>query len=53
MGDKYLPLTSATNMDLIPSLSRKVLAISGVGDLEAIATSIPFSFIASNMPLAS
>ncbi|XWS29594.1 hypothetical protein CRYUN_Cryun24cG0042200 [Craigia yunnanensis] len=34
-------------MDLIPSLSRKVLAISEVGYLEAIATSIPFSFSAT------
>lgn len=45
-------LTSATNIDLILNLSRNVFAISGVGDREAIATSIPFSFSAYNMALA-
>ena len=33
-------------------MSRNVLAISAVGDLEAIAISIPFSFNACTMPLA-
>lgn len=45
-------MTLATNMELIESLSRKVLAISEVGDLEATATSIPLSLRACNMPFA-
>jgi hypothetical protein len=51
---KMLPwrLTWVTNMDWMPNLSRNVLAISGVGDLEAIATLIPLSLSAYNMPLA-
>lgn len=43
-------LTWATNIDWRPNLSRNVLAMSGVGDLEAIAISIPLSFSAYNMP---
>jgi hypothetical protein len=45
-------LTWATKMDWMPNLSRNVLAISGVGVLEAIATLIPLSLSAYNMPLA-
>ena len=45
-------LAWVTNMDWMPNLSRNVLAISGVGDLEAIATLIPLSLSAYNMPLA-
>lgn len=46
-------LTWATNIDWIPNLARNILAISGVGVLEATATSIPLSFSACNMPMAS
>jgi hypothetical protein len=45
-------LTWATKMDCMPNLSRNVLAISGVGVREAIATLIPLSLSAYNMPLA-
>lgn len=45
-------LTWATNIDLIPDFSRKVSAISGVGDLEATAISTPLSLRAYSMPLA-
>jgi hypothetical protein len=44
--------TWATNIDLMLSLSRNVFAISAVGDREAMARLIPFSFNAYNMPLA-
>jgi len=45
-------LTCATNIGLRLSLSINVFAISEVGDLEAMAMSIPFSLSAYNMPLA-
>lgn len=51
MGQSPL-LTLATNIEVIFSLSRNVLAISAVGDLEAMATSTPFSLKAFKMPLA-
>lgn len=44
--------TLATNIDLMLSFSRNVFAISDVGDLEAMAMSIPFSLSACNTPLA-
>lgn len=44
--------TWATNIDVIPNLSRNAFAISAVGDLEAIATSTPLSLSARNIPLA-
>lgn len=47
-----LALTWATNMDLISSLSMNTLAMSGVGERDAIAMSIPFSLRANMMPLA-
>lgn len=45
-------ITWATNIDLMLNLSINVFAISAVGDLEAMARSIPFSFNAYNIPLA-
>jgi len=43
--------TWATNIEVILSLSRYVVAMWGVGDLEAIAASIPSSLSALKMPL--
>lgn len=45
-------LTCATNMDCRSNLLRKALAMSGVGDREAIATSIPLALSACTIPLA-
>lgn len=45
-------ISLATNKDLIFNLSMKVLAISEVGDLEAIAIWIPFSFRPLIIPFA-
>lgn len=45
-------VTWVANIDLIFNFSTKVFAISAVGDLEAMAKPIPFSFSAYNIPLA-
>lgn len=45
-------LTWALNIGLMLNLLRNVSAISAVGDLEATAMSIPFSFSAYSMPFA-
>lgn len=45
-------ITSAMNTDLSPNLSSNILAVSLVGDLEAMATLIPRSLRVFNIPLA-
>lgn len=44
--------TCATKNEVIPNLLRKALAISEVGDREAMATSIPLSLRADKIPMA-
>ena len=44
--------TWATNIDLMFNLLRKVVAISAVGDLEAMAISMPLCLRACKMPVA-